>query len=226
MSEPSATQPPAAGARAARLPLWLHPLLLLPLAVVLVLLVQGLRGGKEDPAALVARLRAQPARTEAGPPALETGAADVASAPAPVEPEHPLARIVPAPGELPGLDAREEIGTYTAENLYDLIDGGAEPFLRLGCRGAAAADLRFATGEGITVEAFDMATAEGAAAIWKEERGPQMRDVAAGDAGYGDDAALRFRKGATYVRLLAIPVTERSGRILEELAAAIAGRIP
>ena len=197
---PPGVPPAGSPARAARA---LDLLLMLPLSLVVILLVRGLASGKEDPSILLARLRAAHSAAALSP-----------------------ASFIPGPAELPGLRERTDVQVYTAETLYDLIDGGAELFLRLGCKGAVSATLRFTTGEEVLVEAFDMGSSESALTIWKSERGPEAQDVNVAGGAYADRGALRFHHGSSFVRLAAVPTTERTAEILLDSAVAIAKRMP
>lgn len=146
--------------------------------------------------------------------------AEPGSAPAPL----PRADGLLADITDPEWHADGDVERFTADTLYQKIDGRADAYLTRGFR--ALAFVSFTNGRDfIDVFAYDMTTPGQAAAMLVSERPPQ---AAAGDLGpdsYRADASRFFTEGRYYVQVVA---SDR-GRALEvtglELGRAVAGRL-
>jgi len=115
--------------------------------------------------------------------------------------------------------------TFTADTLYEKIDGRAELYLSYGF-----AELKFATytgpdGLALDVYLYDMADVANAFGIYKAEESEYGEPVEIGRAGYKSASGVFFWKDRYYVNVLINKQTDRAEQIALELARAIAGRI-
>lgn len=117
----------------------------------------------------------------------------------------------------PEWHADGDVERFTADTLYQKIDGRAEAYLTRGFRSLAS--VSFTNGRDfIDVFAYDMTTPEQAAAMLAAERPPQ---AAAGDLepnSYRADASRFFAEGRYYVQVVA---SDR-GQALEATSLALA----
>ncbi len=130
------------------------------------------------------------------------------SAPSPAAQEQekplgPLARLLPEDRE--GFYVKEGPPTeYMGRlRLFNYIDGGAETYLKYGCRGVATAVYLASFKAPFTLDVFDMGSAAGAEAVFiKEEVAPGL-DPRLGDRSILYDGALYFSLGRYYVKITA-----------------------
>lgn len=96
-----------------------------------------------------------------------SGSALGAAEPAGIPPH--LAPLLPTPAQLRGWTIDEGPVAYTPENLYEILDGGAERYLGYGFRALAHARycLRSASQACVTLDIFDMGSALGAFGIYR-----------------------------------------------------------
>ncbi len=87
---------------------------------------------------------------------------------------------------------------YDRATLYDYVDGGADRYLRRGFKGLAAARYVNAADDELTLDLYDLGTAENARALLAEAKVPHSRPVAVGDEALAHAYGLHFRRGAIY----------------------------
>jgi hypothetical protein len=132
-------------------------------------------------------------------------------------------------GGLPIVEGWTQVGegrVYTAENLWEYIDGAAVLFEEYGVRTCTATDL--SAGEiAVTVDLYDMASPLTAVGVFKRESGGPEVDVAGATVA---SLALPYQalmvRGRTYAKVNAYQgdLTEAWGRqLLEALAASLPG---
>jgi hypothetical protein len=113
---------------------------------------------------------------------------------------------------------------YTAENLFEYIDGGAELYLSYGLSSVFA---RTYTREGepdITVDLFDMGSSENAFGAFSHSR--ETIDTTFGQGSQYTKGLLLFWKDRYYVSILASPETKASKAAVFALAREIESEIP
>jgi len=106
---------------------------------------------------------------------------------------------------------------FTADNLYEKIDGRAEQYLAYDVVGLTCASLVEPSGQFIDVFVYDMGRAEHAFGIFSVERAPEPPGVDLGREGYRVEASFFFWKGPYYVQVLA-----GGGEVLQQVAGQIA----
>ena len=132
-----------------------------------------------------------------------------------------LLKIIPEP--LPtDIFAHGSPGFYTPDNLYEYMDGGADIFLLYGVRSLLHLDLRSKSAD-ITVDVFDMGSADTAFGIYAAERSPDEPYVPIGTEGYANKGALNFFQDQYYVKLQGFG--EGADAALDTIARAITARI-
>ena len=128
------------------------------------------------------------------------------------------------PGRVAGWAAAGEDQIYTADNLFEYIDGGAELYLSYGFSSVLA---RKYTREGepdIMVDLFDMGSSENAFGVFSHSR--ESIDSAFGQGSQYTKGLLLFWKDRFYVSILASPETRASKPAVFALARSIEAQIP
>ncbi len=126
-----------------------------------------------------------------------------------------------------GWELAVDVRQFTAENLYELIDGRAELYISYDVVGLTFASYRNRTepGEYIDVGIYDMGTPTNAFGIFSVERSGGEPALDIGRAGYRSDANYYVWKGRYYIRVVASQATEQLQRIGLELATNAAGLV-
>jgi predicted small lipoprotein YifL len=114
---------------------------------------------------------------------------------------------------------------YSADNLWEFIDGAADTYVSYGVQQALGAGFRQA-GADVDVEIYDMGDALHAFGIYAQELPPSPQFVDAGAEGYTHGNVLRFWKGAYYVKLTSSAAAQPGPAGLTALAKGIAGKMP
>ena len=127
--------------------------------------------------------------------------------------------------ELVGWKLDGEPAVYVGEELFELINGGAELYHRLGFVRALAADYSDGGGRSIALEVFDMGDSEGAAAVFAEKTGGSGEVVAVGDEALLESYYLNARTGRYLITLTGFESDNETTRGIEELAAAVAEKL-
>lgn len=111
---------------------------------------------------------------------------------------------------------------YTADNLFDLIDGAADMFLTYDFVDLHMAEYSNDSLQYIRVEAYRHTTPENAFGVYAQERSPQSHFLPIGTEGYSDDGALNFWIGTYYIKLVTNDRGPHVQRALEKIALAVA----
>lgn len=90
---------------------------------------------------------------------------------------------------------------YHGDELYELINGGAELYHRLGFETAVTADYVDPEGRTITLEVFEMSDVAGASELFDEKTGGVGEPVAIGDEGAAESYYLNVRVGRRLVTI-------------------------
>ena len=111
------------------------------------------------------------------------------------------------------------------QELFALIDGGAELFLRHGFERAAVQSYTFAGGRHIQVEIYMMRSVDGAADVFARKTGPGELPLALGDAGAGGEYYIVFRRGRFLVTVTAGDADADAKAAVLRIARAVENRI-
>jgi hypothetical protein len=110
----------------------------------------------------------------------------------------------PASGEVAGWTRSARIRTFQAEDLWKYIDGAADRYVDAGVIRTLTAEYRFQDRVDATADVYVMKSAEGAVKVLEAEPAMGSTLLAVGDAGRLYKGSVTFRKGAYFVRLVAM----------------------
>jgi len=133
--------------------------------------------------------------------------------------------LFPGTGEVPGWSPSGEMRVFVAGNLWQYVDGDADRYIQAGVRRTLTTDYRFQNKVDAVVDIYVMATAEGARRILETESAEGSRPVRVGDAGRLYSMSLTFRRGVSFVRLIAYQEEPKIADALQELATAVARKL-
>jgi hypothetical protein len=160
-----------------------------------------------------------------GTPPTSPPPAATASPAGPAAAQSGLAAYLPTAGALPGWARSKPPQTYTADTLWEFIDGAAETYVGFGFQEALSAGYAFG-GSDVGIEIYQMADSVGAFGIYTQERPPAAQAVSAGVEGYANSNVLIFWKGPRYVKLIAAGPDKPGLAAVTALARAISDRMP
>jgi hypothetical protein len=136
-----------------------------------------------------------------------------------------LARFLPAGGEAAGWSLVEPPQGYGGEDLYQLINGGADIYHEYGFRQALVAEYANTRGKAIKLELYEMTNPAAAYGIFSFKIGEGGAAPAIGQDARIEEHYLNFWKGNLQLTLIGRDAAEETVRGLLALAAAAAGRI-
>jgi hypothetical protein len=116
-------------------------------------------------------------------------------------PEEPLLRLLPLEKDLKGWTLDGEPQTAEGMALFELINGGAEEYVKEGFRRAVTATYRNPEGKRINLDIYEMLSPESAKRIHRKKAGDKGTRVPVGEEAALEDYYLNFRKGAYQVTL-------------------------
>jgi hypothetical protein len=90
---------------------------------------------------------------------------------------------------------------YTPDNLWDIIDGGAELFLSYGFVDLRIGEYTDSAGTDVRVELYRHSSGANAFGMYSQERSPGSHFVTIGTEGYVEDKVLNFLSGLYYVKI-------------------------
>jgi hypothetical protein len=119
--------------------------------------------------------------------------------------------------ELPGYKKTTNFPVYSADNLWDFIDGAADAYLSYGFENLHVAE--YIKGKNvIKLEIYKHKDDIQAFGVYSSERSPSFRFINIGAQGYKADASLNFFKGQYYVKIRTFSKSEKVLQKLETLA--------
>lgn len=136
-----------------------------------------------------------------------------------------LQRLLPADGAIGGWTQEDTARVYEGQELYALIDGGADLFLEYGFRRSLAAEYQSVAGETIRLEIYQMSDAGAAYGIYTLRSGENPRRVDIGQEGCEHPYFIMFWKGPFYVSVASSDSTDRCRHGIESLAGVISAAI-
>lgn len=126
-----------------------------------------------------------------------------------------------------GWRVHNDVMWYTAENLYELIDGRAEFYISYDVVGVCFASFE-QSGESdifIDVSIYDMGTATNAFGVFTAERSPEGRKLKLGWDSYRAGADYYIWKGRYYVQVITTDDSIEYRRITRDIAERLAGAL-
>ena len=128
--------------------------------------------------------------------------------------------------KLPDWKMAGDIRLFSAESLFEYIDGAAEAYLGYDFRELAVGEFSLAGAKTtVTAEIYDMGTGLNAFGIYGAERYPESRFLPIGVQGYYEEGTLNFLAGRYYVKLLCFEGGEKAEEILTRFGRAIASGV-
>lgn len=112
------------------------------------------------------------------------------------------------------------------QDLFALINGGAELFLRYGFERAAVQSYDLGGGRHIQVEVYLMRTPDGAAEVFTRRVGPGDLPLTIGDSGVRGEYYVLFRRGRFFVTVAAGDANPDAKVAVLRIARAVETRIP
>jgi hypothetical protein len=136
-----------------------------------------------------------------------------------------LAAYLPPAGSLAGWARSKPPQAYSADTLWEFIDGAAETYVGFGFQDALS--VGYTNGEAeVGIEIYQMADSLHAFGIYAQERSPTPQVVTAGAEGYANSNVLNFWKGPCYVKMIASRPDRPGLAAMTALARAIGDRMP
>jgi hypothetical protein len=136
-----------------------------------------------------------------------------------------MVRLLPLESELKGWKLDEEPQTAEGMALFELINGGAEEYVKEGFRKALLATYINNQGRRINVEIYEMLSPESAGRIYRKKSGDQGTQVPVGDEGAMEEYYVNFRKGAFQVTISGYDTRKETLEWILHIARLVAGRI-
>jgi len=112
-----------------------------------------------------------------------------------------LVRLLPLESDLKGWTLDGEPQTAEGMALFELINGGAEEYVKQGFRRALLATYRNNEGKRINVDIYEMLSPESARSVYRRKAGDKGTMVPVGEEAAMEDYYLNFRKGSFQVTL-------------------------
>ncbi len=136
--------------------------------------------------------------------------------------------LLPSREVLEGWEPEGAPAVHSPQDLFELINGGADLYVEYGFRKLLHAEYRKASDSKLrlTVELYDMGTPEGAFGIYSYERGDRLSNEEVGDEGILSSASLAFRRGRYFVKIETNDLSGAAAKAARPVAAAIAAGIP
>ena len=136
-----------------------------------------------------------------------------------------LSAYLPGDGAAPGWTKDGDPQEFAGEDLYTYIDGGAEIYQEYGFRRVVLQDYRNGSGKSVSLEIFEMETAEAAYGIFTFKRSGKGKSVPLGSGGELEDYYLNFWKGRFVATLTGFDETPATIDGLLAVAGAVDARI-
>jgi hypothetical protein len=137
-----------------------------------------------------------------------------------------LATALPASGEAAGWEKTGGTKSYTAANLSDYIDGGADQYIKAGFASLATSEYKFQGHVEAVADIYQMASPAAAKSIFEADPAGKSKPAGVGDDSRLFSQSLIFRSGPYLVRLVAYQESPDTAPALGKLAAAINQKLP
>ena len=142
-----------------------------------------------------------------------------------IRPKEPLLELLPLESDLKGWTLDGEPQTAEGIALFELINGGAEEYVKEGFRRAVTATYRNNEEKRINLDIYEMLSPESAKNIHRKKAGDRGTKVPVGDEATMEDYYLNFRKGAYQVTLSGYDTQKETLEWLLQIGRLVAERI-
>ena len=137
-----------------------------------------------------------------------------------------LFAMLPAANQVQGWTVSRAPQSYTADNLWEAIDGAADGFVAYGVQEVVTANYKQAgTGNEAAVEIYQMKDALNAYGKYSEERNTDYRFIDVGNEAYSGGTSLNFWKGAYYVKITSFQPNDALAQEMVKLARSVAAKV-
>lgn len=136
-----------------------------------------------------------------------------------------LSLFLPSDGEIPPWKTQGDFQTAAGEDLYLLINGGAEIYLEYGFNTALFFQMAHPDGGGINVEIYEMTDGDAALGMFSLKKGTSSLSLPIGEACALDDYYLNLLKGHYLITLTGLNQEESTMAGLKKTAAWFDGKI-
>ena len=136
-----------------------------------------------------------------------------------------LLHLMPLQSDLKGWKLDGEPQTAEGIRLFELINGGAEEYVKEGFSRAVMATYRNQEGKRINLDIYEMLSPESAQRIYRKKAGDKGQKVSVGEEAALEDYYLNFRNGVYQVTLSGYDTQRETLDWLLGLARLIAERI-
>ncbi len=136
-----------------------------------------------------------------------------------------LLHLMPLESDLKGWKLDGEPQTAEGIRLFELINGGAEEYVKEGFSRAVMATYRNNEGKRINLDIYEMLSQESAKRVYRKKAGDKGQKVSVGEEAAVEDHYLNFRKGAYQVTLSGYDTQRETLEWLLRIARLVAERI-
>ena len=140
-------------------------------------------------------------------------------------PKESLLHLMPLESDLKGWKLEGEPQTAEGIRLFELINGGAEEYVKEGFSRAIIATYRNKEGKRLNLDIYEMLSPESAKRIHRKKAGDKGQEVSLGEEAVMDDYYLNFQKGVYQVTLSGYDTQRETLEWLLRLARLVAERI-
>ena len=141
------------------------------------------------------------------------------------ESQKTLTSFLPEKDAVPGWEQKEKPRFFTADNLWEFIDGAADGYIVYGFQEVITSDYANKTGKQIVVDIYRMKDPLNAYGIYAQERTPAYTFSKIGVEGYISDTILNFWIGEYYIKITVFEKEESLMKDIQNLAGIIARKI-
>jgi hypothetical protein len=139
--------------------------------------------------------------------------------------QEPLLGLLPSEADLKGWKLDGEPQTAEGMALFELINGGAEEYVKEGFRRAVMATYINGEGKRINLEVYEMLSPESARRIHRKKAGDKGTKVPVGEEAAMEDYYLNFQKGSFQVTLSGYDTQKMTLEWLLQIGRLVAERI-
>ena len=136
-----------------------------------------------------------------------------------------LLHLLPSEADLPGWMPQGTAQTAVGDDLYLLINGGAETYLEFGFRQAVIQSYETADGHMFNLEIYEMTDPEAAQGIYTFKAGSSGRPLDIGDASRLESYYLNLRQERHIITVIGLDASETTMKALTKAARIVASRI-
>lgn len=140
-------------------------------------------------------------------------------------PKESLLRLLPQESDIEGWMLDGEPETAEGMALFELINGGAEEYVKAGFSRAVLATYRSAQGKRVNLDIYEMLSPESARAVYRRKAGDKGKNVSVGEEAALEDYYLNFRKGSYQVTVSGYDTQKDTLEWILRMARLVAERI-